>query len=132
MIQAAIGVLGIGLAVVVLYEAGLLPLSMKRAMMYVGSMSGHKASFQSCTGSIRRVVRFRKDGFCIVRFCPELVQGEMCVEILDKNKNQAVYLDDGVRQMRFEVRKKERYCLIIRFEAASGKYELFLDQNGAS
>lgn len=46
----------------VLYQCGILVYQSKTAVSFVGSPKGNGATFRSCSGFLRRVVRFRADG----------------------------------------------------------------------
>lgn len=45
-----------------LYDRGYLVLNSKSAVSYIGSQRGNAARFTFCSGSVKRVVRFREDG----------------------------------------------------------------------
>ena len=51
-----------GIAFYFLYINGYLVTNAKRAVMYIGSLGGRKATFTSCTGYTKRVIKFRESG----------------------------------------------------------------------
>ena len=51
-------VLGVGMYL--LYQNGWMVLSSKSAVSFVGSKRGTAAAFSRCSGSIRRIVRFKE------------------------------------------------------------------------
>lgn len=110
-----------------LYINGYMVINAKRAIMFVGSIRGKdscKARFSSCSGYMKRVIRFdesRSYNFVLV---PELTEGELVVEILDSNKQNIMKLDAYNRYANIVVDKKKRYYLVFNFQSASGSYEL--------
>nr|MDE7297452.1 hypothetical protein [Lachnospiraceae bacterium] len=60
-----------------LYINGWMIINAKRAVMYIGSRRGNQATFSSCTGYIKRVVRFRESRTYHFTFEPELSAGEV-------------------------------------------------------
>lgn len=113
-----------------LYIGGYLPVSMKRAAIFVGSMRGDRASFQSCTGSIRRIVRFRKDGVVDIWLDAKLTKGGLSVEVRDAKREALAKLDSLHSSVSINVRAKARCTVIIRFENASGNYLLSWNERG--
>lgn len=110
-----------------LYMQGLLVLSAKRAVMFVGSIRGGsncKARFSSCGGSMRRVMKFREDKTYKFSLESELSQGEMEVKILDASKQPALTLDSRHTSALLAARKKQRYYLVFSFTSATGSYTL--------
>ena len=124
MVGGIIAVLCAGIALFELYFAGLVPVSSKRAVMFSGSMDGKRVSFASCSGYIKRIVRFRSDGSCTMRLAAELTKGDMWVELSDSGGNLLAHLDGQGAESSFPVRAGERYRLLVRFKGASGKYDL--------
>jgi hypothetical protein len=124
MIGAIMAVLCIFLGMYGLYFVGLIPFASKRALMFVGSMNGKGASFEACSGYVKRIVRFKNDGRCVMRLLTVLTKGEVCAELLDRAGNRLAYLDGQHGEASFSVKGGERYRLTVRFRSASGKYEL--------
>jgi len=110
-----------------LYINGYLVLQSKRAVMFVGSMRGCKATFSSCTGYLKRVTKFESDGVRTFTLDAELTKGEMWVELLDADKNEILRLDSKNTSAAIAVESRKRYYLVFRFESASGKYLLSSD-----
>lgn len=107
-----------------LYTNGYLVINAKRALVYVGSMGGRKASFTSCTGYTKRVVTFRESGSVDFRFDLELSKGDVAMELLDASKNCILRLDPAVQHAQIPIEAKKRYYLVFRFHSASGRYLL--------
>lgn len=108
----------------ILYINGYLVIQSKRAIMFVGSGRGKKARFSGCTGYIKRVVKFEENREYYFSLSTELSKGEVSVELLDRNGKSVLPLDcsKGTGYIMAEARR--RYDLVIRFQSASGKYEL--------
>ena len=92
----------------------------KRAVMYIGSKN--KAEFISCTGYIKRVIRFKKDKSYQFSFLSELSSGDVSVELLDDKKKQIMYLDNHIYNAELNINARKRYYLIFHFKQATGKY----------
>ncbi len=118
---------GISVLLYLLYIFGFLVVNNKRAVTYVGSMRGNQAVFSSCTGCIRRVVRFREEKTYAVTLETELTAGEMSVELLDSGRRQLLCLNSGSRSAAIPVEKGRCYTLVFRFASATGKYILHWD-----
>ena len=111
----------------VLYVNGWLIVNAKRAVMYVGSLRGRKAVFTSCTGYIKRVVKFRSGGTRHLALDVQLSQGELSVELLDSAKRTVARLDSGSPGADVSVERGRRYYLVVRFQSATGRYTLSWD-----
>lgn len=108
-----------------LFELGWLPVSIKRSSTFVGSMGRRcEASFTSTTGKLFRVLRFRESrsySFCLTA---RVQQGEMAVQILDRQRIPVLTLTPASPNGVFAARAGEKYYLVIRFQNASGSYQL--------
>lgn len=124
----AIGVvLVLGILFYVLYIYGYMVINAKRAVKFIGSIRGYdscKATFTSCDGYMKRVMRFEENKTYRFKLQSELTRGAMSVEILDSNKQKLLELNSTQLSDSLDVYKGERYYLVVRFQAASGKYEL--------
>ena len=118
----------IGITFYFLYINGFMWMQKKRAVTYVGSMKGNKASFTSCTGYMKRVIRFKESKTCHLLMETELSNGDVSVEILDSEKQLVANLSSHVQSGDFDVEKGKRYYLIIRFRSATGGYVLHWNQ----
>lgn len=110
-----------------LYINGYMITNMKRAIMYVESQRGKHASFDSCTGFTRRVVKFKESRRYHVSFSSELRKGEVSVELLDAKKQQIMHLTRTQQSVDIDIDKTKRYYLVVRFKSATGKYDLHWD-----
>ena len=119
--------LALGCVFYLLYINGYMITNMKRAIMYIESQRGKHASFDSCTGFTRRVVKFKESRRYHVSFSSELRKGEVSVELLDKDKNQIMCLTGIQQNVEIDIDKSKRYYLVVRFKSATGKYDLHWD-----
>ena len=113
-----------GILMYLLYINGYLIANSKRAVMFIGSRRGKKARFSSCTGYIKRVIRFEENRKYHFVLLTELSTGEVSMELLDRTGKSVLSLDSNVREGSITAETKKRYELIIRFRSASGSYEL--------
>lgn len=100
--------------------------SSKRSLMFLGSKRGKKAMFSSCTGYIKRVVKFKESKIYHVDFNVELEKGEVTLELLDTRK-QVILSLNGSEGAKIEVESGKRYYMILRFKSATGSYEVSWD-----
>ena len=110
-----------------LYDRGLMVFNSKRAVSFVGSDRGRRASFTACTGTIRRILRFSESKTLRVVFSPVLTKGSVAVELLDSQKQLLLRLDESCPTGSVTVEKGKRYHLIFRFQSATGEYTLQMD-----
>ena len=110
-----------------LYQNGLMVVNSKRAVSFVGSDRGRRASFTACTGTIRRILRFSESRTLRVVFSPVLTKGSVTMELLDSSKQPLLQLNEACPIGSISVEKGRRYHLIFRFQSATGEYTLQLD-----
>ena len=110
-----------------LYINGYLVINAKRALIYIGSMGGRKATFTSCTGYTKRVVKFKESKDIHFHFDLELTKGDVTMELLDESKQCILQLDHTNQHARIHIETKKRYYLVFRFKSASGRYLLTWD-----
>lgn len=114
--------------VYLLYLCGCLTVTSKRAVTFLGSSNwkAHHcgASFSSCTGYIRRVLKFKEDRPCRFTFSDRSTRGLVRVELLDKNGALLLRLDKNTPTGNILADKSGRYTLICRFQNADGGYRL--------
>ena len=107
-----------------LYINGYLPMNAKRAIMYVGFMGNRKATFASCTGYTKRVIKFRESKDVQFHFDLKLSKGDVTMELLDAAKECILKLDRSNTNAVIPIDAKKRYYLVFRFKSASGSYLL--------
>lgn len=113
-----------------LYINGILVINAKRAVMFVGSIRGNshcRASFSSCTGYIKRVIRFKESKTYQFTLHSELENGELEVMILTSSQQPVVSLNSAQRNAVVDMDCSKRYYLIFTFRSATGTYELNWD-----
>ena len=111
-----------GLLMYLLYQLGCIPVQRKRALMFVGT--NYRARFTSCSGSIRRVLRFREDTQLHFLLEQTLTAGELWVELRDAGGSCILRLDAGAPAAAHTLKGGMRHLLIVYFRSASGSYEL--------
>ncbi|MBP3655186.1 MAG: hypothetical protein J6K32_00650 [Clostridia bacterium] len=108
-----------------LYDRGLMALKINRvALMFRGSWDARRASFARCSGQLRRVVRFDRDGAYCFTLDANLTAGGMSVCLTDGERREVLRLDEQHPAAQADVRRGARYVMVIRFDAASGEYAL--------
>ena len=110
-----------------LYINGYMIINAKRAVTFIGSIRGRGmcgASFRSCSGYMKRIMRFRESRAYHFVLDAKLVSGEMEVEILDRDKKVIMHLDEHSPEAAIEVDAKMRYTLIVRFKSATGDFKM--------
>lgn len=107
----------------VLYMKGMIPISVKSAVMFIGGPGCKKATFTSCNGYIKRIVKFKKDKVYNFTLHSNLTAGSIAVELIDKNKQTVLRLDED-NTVVFGSNHSGPYTLMIRFHSATGEYEL--------
>ena len=111
------------LAFYALYQSGFLLWQSKRAAHFLGFDRGNRASFTSCTGTIRRKIRFRSETECTVTLHSELEKGTLEVALLSGSET-VFLLQKGGEQATFLPKAGKSYTLIFRFQKATGNYSL--------
>lgn len=94
------------------------------AVSFIGSSRGNRASFTSCSGYMKRIVRFKADGRYTFILDADLSKGDMSVELLDSDKHKIMLLNCANPRASIAVEKRKKYHLIIHFKSASGRYSL--------
>ena len=110
-----------------LYINGYMVMSSKRAVSFVGSDRGRRASFTACTGYIKRAIRFSESKTLHAVFSLTLAKGSVSAELLDDRKQPLLQLDSSCPTGSVFVEKGRRYWLIFHFQSATGDYALRLD-----
>lgn len=117
----------LGVVFYILYAQGIMVVNSKTAVMFLGSIRGNghcSASFTSCSGKMKRVIKFKESKTYRFILTSELEKGEMDVMVLDSLKQPVMTLNYMQPSGVIEVDKKKRYYLVFSFKEASGKYEL--------
>ena len=107
-----------------LYNQGYMVLKSTSAVAFVGSARGYGAKFTSCSGRMKRIIRFKADGTYTFLLDAELTKGDMSVELLDSGKQTIMLLNCVNRSASVSVEKKKKYYLVICFKSATGRYAL--------
>ena len=107
-----------------LYNMGYMVINSKSAVSYVGSTKGTGATFTSCNGYIKRIIRFQEDKTCTFLLHAELTKGDMSVELLDSAKHKIMCLTRSAPSAVIDVVKNKKYYLVINFKSATGRYSL--------
>ena len=106
-----------------LYINGYMIINAKKATLFLGKDRGKYARFASCSGFMKRVIRFkesRKYEFC---FETELEKGKVSIELWDNKQEKVLFLtNQGCQTVTLE--SKKRYYLILKFESATGSYHI--------
>jgi len=108
----------------VLYMSGLIPITVKSAVMFIGGKSCKKATFTSCNGYMKRIIKLEEGRNYNFKLDARLTGGRMSVELIDKNKQTMLRLDEGNHTTIFKSKHPSRYTLMIRFYSATGEYAL--------
>ena len=119
LIVLSVAMLGI---FVFLYNQGFMISKAISAVAFVGSAKGNSAKVTSCTGYIKRVIRFKADGTYTFALDAELSKGDMSVEILDSTKQKIMQLNCSNQEASITVEKNRKYYLLINFKSATGRY----------
>ena len=110
-----------------MYQNGLMVLNSQRALSFVGSDRGRRASFTACTGTVRRILRFSESKTLRVVFSPVLTKGSVTMELLNSQKQTLLLLDETHPTGSISVEKGLRYHLVFHFQSATGEYSLQMD-----
>lgn len=124
MIKAILLFLILTAVFVFLYHQGYMVVKSTSAVSFIGSIRGNGARFTSCSGNLKRIVRFQTDGTHTYILDADLSKGSMSVELLDAAGHKIMQLTSASPQASIAVEKKKKYYLVIRFQSASGRYSL--------
>lgn len=124
MVKAVLLILVLVGLFVFLYNQGYMVINSKSAVSFIGSTSGSGASFTSCNGYRKRIIRFPSDGTYTYIFDAQLSKGDMSVELLDSAHKKIMHLNCTNRSASVCVEKKKKYYMIINFKSATGRYTL--------
>ena len=107
-----------------LYSQGYMISKSISAVLFIGSAKGNSAKFTSCSGYIKRVIKFRDNGTYTFLLDAELSKGNISVELLDFAKQPIMQLNPSNRSASITAQKKKKYYLVINFSSATGRYAL--------
>lgn len=107
-----------------LYNQGYMVFKSTSAVTFIGSMKGNSARFTSCSGYMKRIIKFKTDGTYTFLLDAELSKGDMSVELLDSAKQKIMLLNCANQSASITVKKKKKYYLVINFKSATGRYSL--------
>ena len=113
---------------VFLYNQGYMIVKSTSAVSFVGSANGSSARFSSCSGYIKRIVRFKDDATYTFILDADLSKGDMSVELLDSAKQRIMQLNCASNRASIAVEKKKKYYLVFNFKSATGNYALVREQ----
>lgn len=109
---------------VFLHNQGYMVVKSTSAVAFIGSARGNSARFTSCSGYMKRIIRFKTEGTYTFILDAELSKGDMSVELLDSTKQKIMLLNCADRSASITVEKRKKYYLIINFRSATGRYAL--------
>lgn len=113
-----------------LYCAGVLPVQQKRALSYIGTGSFQKrcfgASFTGCTGYIFRVLRVKESRSYSFRLSGHIQEGTVRAAV-QKGSDPLLTLTADNPTATVSLKKGTFYRLEVRFQSASGDYQLEWD-----
>lgn len=108
------------------YLNGFLSINAKFATLFMESWvkgkNGSRARMIGCKGYIKRVIKFKENREYRFELQVGLLKGTMSVEIQNRQKETVLELDPAVSEAVLEMKKGERYYLILRFADAEGDY----------
>ena len=108
----------------ILYNSGYMIVKSLSAVTFIGSPKGTGANFTSCSGYIKRIVRFKESGTLHYYLDAELSKGDIFVEILDSKKQSIAKLTRENNHASISVENRKKYYLVVNFISATGRYSL--------
>ncbi|MBQ8590253.1 MAG: hypothetical protein IJ486_07340 [Firmicutes bacterium] len=108
----------------ILYQNGYMVTKAIRSIKFIGTERGKKASFKACTGTLKRIVRFRESRIYTFTLYTELEKGKVELYLLDSEKNEVLKLDQMITEEAVMLDGVEKYTMVIKLESASGYYEI--------
>ena len=108
----------------ILYNSGYMIVKSLSAVTFIGSPKGTGANFTSCSGYIKRIVRFKESGTLHYYLDADLSKGDIFVEILDSQKQSIAKLNRENNHASISVESRRKYYLVVNFISATGRYSL--------
>lgn len=133
LVLLLVGLAGVAGLVYGLYLNGIGVINSKAALVYQGyprigkNKNRIKASFTSCRGTTKRVIRLQPGKRYRFAFSAVITKGTVWVEIRDKKSDNLVVLDQQHPSAILSVGAGGRLYVTTRFTRADGKYELSWD-----
>lgn len=124
MIKLVLTLLVVFMLIFILYKNGIIPITVKSSVMFIGGAGGKKASFTSCHGYLKRMIKLESGRSYFFFLKTRLTNGRMTVQLLDRDKQPLFTLDEFSSSQNISVSRTGRYLLMIRFDSATGEYEL--------
>lgn len=125
-----VGLIAVFGLIYILYSNGIGVINSKAALVYQGyprigqNKNRIKANFASCRGTTKRVIRLQSGKMYQFVFSSAVTKGTVCVEIVDKENDNLVVLDQEHPSAILSVGSGGRLYVTTRFTKADGKYEL--------
>ena len=107
-----------------LYNQGYMVTKSISAVTFIGSTKGNSARFSSCSGYMKRVIKFKEDGIYTFLLDAELSKGDISIVLIDSTNQKIMQLDCSNQSASVTVEKNKKYYLVINFRAATGRYVL--------
>ena len=123
MLQSILIIVAMAAVFYILYINGYMIMNAKKAILFFGKERGKYARFTSCSGYMKRVIRFKESREFEFSFETELEKGEVSVELWNGNQEKVLVLSNQGKQV-ISVDNKKRYFLILRFVSATGSYHV--------
>ena len=110
--------------VLFLYNHGYMIVKSYSAVTFIGSARGTGARFVSCNGYLKRIIRFKEEGYRTFILDAELSKGDLSVELLDADKQCIMKLDCVNNSDSVTVERSKKYYLVVNFKSATGRYSI--------
>ena len=123
-VLALVVVLLISLIFWLLYRNGYLVTRSMHAVSFTASLGGKRGSFSGCTGTLRRIVRFKEARPYRFELGLLLKKGEVTAELWDKNGNILFSLTQESPRAEITPDPTMRYTLIYNFTKATGRFAI--------
>lgn len=109
-----------------LYINGHMDINCKSATIFIGQKYKNKriTSVNSCNGYIKFVLKFKESRTYSFENEIQLIQGAINIEILDKNKNVILSVNNENTTKTLMIDKSKRYYMKINYVRATGKHVL--------
>ena len=78
----------------------------------------------SCGGWVRKVIKFKESRQYQFTFGSDITKGSITAEIQNRDKKPILILDSENPQGILDVDSRERYYLVVRFNKATGSFEM--------
>ena len=108
----------------IIYNSGYMIVKSLSAVTFIGSPKGTGANFTSCSGYIKRIVRFKESGTLHYYLDADLSKGDIFVEILDSQKQSIAKLTRENNHASISVENRKKYYLVVNFISATGRYSI--------